>query len=285
MASGIRIVVTGAGGMLGSDVVRAGERAGHDILALTRAQLDIRDPDAVNTAVADARPAVIVNCAAYTDVDGAEADRDGTLAVNAEGARNVARAAADAGASVVYPSTDYVFPGDQAARPYVESDPTGPRSVYGESKLAGELATADATPRHLLVRTSWLFGHAGRNFVETMLRLADKRDELTVVVDQKGCPTYTAHLAAAMIALIEAGSAGIRHLSGAGSASWYQFAVEIIRRSGASCAVRPCTTAEFPRPAPRPAYSVLASELPDTPQLPDWRVGLDEYLSARVAAR
>jgi dTDP-4-dehydrorhamnose reductase len=274
--------VTGAGGMLGRDVVRAVR--GHDVVALGHAELDITDASAVADVLADARVGrgdVIVNCAAWTDVDGAEADPAGAHAVNALGAGNVARAAAAAGARLVHVSTDYVFDGEQRT-PYVESDPTGPRSVYGRTKLAGEEAVVAAGGHHAIARSSWLFGAGGRNFVATMLALAEERDEVRVVTDQVGCPTYTGHLAEALLDLAASGAQGIFHVAGGGRpCSWHDFAIEIFRQAGVACRVLPCTTEEFPRPAPRPAYSALTSERPEMPVLPPWHEGLAAYLTTR----
>jgi dTDP-4-dehydrorhamnose reductase len=266
----VRIVVTGAAGMLGQDVVRA---AGDDAVALSHAELDVTDASAVREAVAGAE--VVVNCAAWTQVDGAEEHPEEALAVNRDGARNVAAAAE----RVLYVSSDYVFDGAKRT-PYVESDPTGPLQSYGRSKLAGELATAEANSRHLIVRSSWLFGAGGGNFVETMLRLGAERDELRVVDDQIGCPTFTGHLAEAIVALARSEDYGIHHLAGAGSCSWYEFAREIFGRSGVDCHVEPCTTDEYPLPARRPAWSVLGSERERA--LPAWQEGLDAYLGVRA---
>jgi dTDP-4-dehydrorhamnose reductase len=272
----MRLLVTGAGGMLGRDVMRL---AGPDAVGLGHSELDITDAAATEAAVAAARPDAVLNCAAYTDVDGAEREPDEALRVNGEGAGNVAAAAARAGAAVLYVSSDYVFDG-RKREPYVESDPTGPISSYGRSKLAGEEATAAANPRHFLVRSSWLFGVNGRNFVETMLTI--DRDELKVVDDQVGCPTFTGHLAEGLLRLIGRGDHGVHHVAGGGSCSWFEFAREIFERSGVDKRVEPCTTADFPRPAPRPAWSVLGTERADPVRLPSWREGLDAYLGARV---
>lgn len=270
--------------MLGRDVLAAAERAGQDATGLTRADLDVTDAAAVERAVEAARPDVLVNCAAYTDVDGAEAGEQAATAVNGAGAGNVAVAGAAVGAAVVQPSTDYVFDGEKHT-PYMESDRTGPRSAYGRSKLAGEQAVAGANERHFVVRTSWLFGVAGRNFVDTMLGLARDRDEVKVVHDQVGCPTYTGHLADALVELAATDSYGVHHLAAAGACSWFEFATEIFRQAGVDARVVPCTTAEFPRPAPRPRYSVLGSERPDAIRLPDWQEGLASYLAERSVAR
>jgi dTDP-4-dehydrorhamnose reductase len=266
----VKIVVTGAGGMLGQDVVRA---LGDDALALTRADLDVTDAVPVREALAGAE--MVVNCAAWTNVDGAEERAEEALSVNRDGARNVA-AAAD---RVLYVSSDYVFDGEKRA-PYVESDPTGPLQSYGRSKLAGEVATAEANSRHLIVRSSWLFGAGGGNFVETMLRVGRERDELRVVDDQIGCPTFTGHLAEAIVRLARTDDYGIHHLAGSGRCSWYEFAREIFERSGVDCHVEPCTTDEYPLPARRPAWSVLGSEHGHS--LPPWQEGLEAYLGVRA---
>ncbi len=185
--------------MLGADIIRAGERAGHEMVLLTHAQLDISNADAVDEAVRVSCANAVVNCAAWTDVDGAEANPEGARAANAIGAGNLARAASAAGTQLVHVSTDYVFIGDAPLdgngkqRPYVESDPTGPRSVYGRTKLEGERLVLDASPLHTVARSSWLFGVDGRNFVDTMLKLAVERDAVQVVDDQVGCPTWTGH--------------------------------------------------------------------------------------------
>ena len=270
--------MTGAAGMLGREVVRAA--AEHEVVALSHADLDVTDRTAVERAFAEARPDVVINCAAFTDVDGAESHQQAATLLNGEAAGYVAAAAP----AIVHPSSDYVFDGSKRT-PYVESDPTGPRSAYGRSKLAGEHAVAGANPRHLIVRTSWLFGAAGRNFVDTMLGAARDRDELKVVDDQVGCPTYAGHLASALVDLAASDAYGIHHLAGSGACSWYEFAREIFRQAEVDVRVSPCTTEEFPRPAQRPAYSVLGSERPDAVRLPHWREGLAAYLADRTPAR
>ena len=262
--------MTGAGGMLGQDVMRV---VGDGAVGLSHGELDVTDASAVREVLEGAD--VVINCAAWTNVDGAEEHPQEALAVNRDGARNVAEAAA----RVLYVSTDYVFDGARRA-PYVESDLTAPLQSYGRSKLAGELATAEANPRHFIVRSSWLFGAGGGNFVETMLRLGNERDELRVVDDQVGCPTFTGHLAEAIVALARTEDYGIHHLAGAGQCSWYEFAREIFERSGVDCHVAPCTTDEYPLPARRPAWSVLGSERGRA--LPIWQEGLDAYLGVRA---
>jgi dTDP-4-dehydrorhamnose reductase len=261
----VRTIVTGAGGMLGQDVARLSGG-----VALTRAELDVTDRGAVSDAIAPGD--LVFNCAAWTDVDGAEEHEEEATRVNGDGARNVAETAG----TVVYVSSDYVFDG-QKTEPYLESDATGPLSAYGRSKLAGERATVAANPRHFVVRSSWLFGPGGRNFVETMLGLGP---EVRVVDDQVGCPTFTGHLAEALVALAETEDYGVHHLAATGSCSWFEFAREIFARAGTATRVSPCTTDEFPRPAPRPALSALTSERGH--RLPHWHEGLEAYLGVRV---
>jgi dTDP-4-dehydrorhamnose reductase len=275
-------VVCGAAGMLGRDVARAAAQAGHDVVALSRADLDVTDAATSREAIGAARPDTVVNCAAYTNVDGAEEEAEAALRVNGQGAANVAAATAGAGAGILYVSSDYVFDGAKRS-PYVESDPTAPLSSYGRSKLAGERATADANPRHHVVRSSWLFGPHGPNFVETMLALAGRRDEVSVVRDQVGCPTYTGHLAEALVTIAATAAYGVHHVAGGGECSRFEFAREIFRRAGVGREVRPCTTEEQPRPARRPAYSVLRSEREGAVELPPWQEGLDRYLAERKA--
>lgn len=277
----MRFVVTGAAGMLGQDFVAAARSAGHEVLALSRADLDVADRAAVDEAVGAAHADVVVNCAAWTNVDGAETAPDDALAVNGAGAGNVARAAAASGAWMIHISSDYVFDGTKRS-PYVESDPVGPVSSYGRSKLAGELeVAAEAPTSHTIVRSSWLFGAFGPCFPATILRLAAERDELMVVDDQVGCPTFTAHLAQGLLAAADRRPLGVLHVAGGGACSWYEFAREIVAGSGLRCEVKPCTTAEMPRPATRPAYSVLRTERgEEAPALPDWRHGLADYIAA-----
>ena len=296
----MRLMVSGASGMLGHDVMRAGRRAGHELAGLAHGELDVTDGEAVDRAVARVRPEAIVNCAAWTDVDGAETHRRQAHAVNADGAGNLARAAASAGVPLVHVSTDYVFSGEAPLdarglpRPYMESDPTGPRSVYGHSKLAGEHQVLVASAAHTIVRSSWLFGVDGHNFVATMLRLAGEQQAggsegagkpprpLRVVSDQTGCPTWTGHLAPALLGLIEREVRGLVHLAGSGQVSWHGFAREVFRQAEVDCLLEPATSAQLARPAPRPAWSAMASERPDVLPMPDWRDGLAGYLAARA---
>jgi len=278
----MRLLVTGATGMLGRDIASAASAAGHELTALSRSELDITDAAAVQAAVAEGRPDAVLNCAAWTDVDGAETEAEQAFAVNGPGAGNVARSGAAAGAWTVHISSDYVFAGDKSS-PYVESDPTGPKSQYGRGKLAGELAVAEAAPAaHTIVRSSWLFGAGGHCFPATILRVGAERDQLTVVDDQVGCPTFTGHLAPALVALAQDPILGILHVAGAGQCSWYDFSREIVTLAGLRCEVVPGATADLARPAPRPAYSVLATERAGTPVLPEWREGLQAFLAAGV---
>lgn len=264
--------------MLGLDVSRAAEDAGHEAVSLTRAQLDVTDRGALTEAIGQARPDAVINCAAWTNVDGAESDPERATAVNGAGAGHVAAAAAQAGAWVLHVSTDYVFDGEKPA-PYVESDPVGPVSAYGRAKLEGDRAVAAAAPdSHTIVRTAWLFGAGGKCFPKTILRAASERPELSVVCDQVGCPTFTGHLAEALVALAERRTPGVLHVASAGHCSWHEFAAAIVAAGGLDCPVRPITTAEYPLPARRPANSVLSSER-GAPRLPDWRAGLAAFMS------
>ena len=293
----MRILVTGALGMLGHDVIRAGERAGHELIPVDLPEVDITDAEGVAVLLASlsAEPAGldgIVNCAAWTDVDGAESNPEGARAVNALGAGVLAEQAAAAGGPagipLVHLSTDYVFDGtaplgrDGQPRPYVESDRTGPRSVYGRTKLEGEQLVLDASPRHSVARTAWLYGLDGGNFVATMLRLAGERDAVQVVTDQIGSPTWSGHLAPALLGLLERGVHGIVHLTGGGHVSWHGFTEEIFRQAELACRVEPTTSEQFVRPAPRPAWSALESEREDVIPLPPWQDGLAGYLAARA---
>jgi dTDP-4-dehydrorhamnose reductase len=267
--------------MLGRDVERAARDVGHETVVLSRAELDISDRAAVEQAFIEHYPRAVVNCAAWTNVDGAEEHEVEATDANGDGAGNVAVAAAAVGAAVVHPSTDYVFDGTKE-QGYVESDRVNPISAYGRSKLVGEREVAAFNPRHWIVRSSWLFGINGRNFVETMLGLARDREEVVVVRDQIGCPTYTRHLAAGLVRLLDGEDYGIHHMAGGGRCSWYDFAVEIFKQTGVDCRVLSMTSDMLERPAPRPAFSVLVSEREHPVLLPDWREGLKDYLAERA---
>jgi dTDP-4-dehydrorhamnose reductase len=278
----VKVLVFGAGGMLGQDLLRAARLANHRVIGLARSDADITDAAGVERAVESEAPDAVVNCAAFTNVDGAEEQSAEARRVNADGARNVALAAAKVGASVLYPSSDYVFDGSKGS-PYVESDEPSPLSSYGASKLAGEVETSAVNPRHFIVRSSWLFGTSGRNFVETMLELGSEQPQVVVVRDQTGSPTYTAHLAEGLVRLLATDAYGLHHMASAGECTWYDFAVEIFDQAGVKCSVMSATTAELGRPASRPEYSVLGTQWEEAIHLPDWRQGLRSYLVERAS--
>jgi len=257
-----RWLVTGAGGMLGSDLVAALERAGEDVSGLTRRDLDVTDEAAVMAAVQGCVPDVVVNCAAWTAVDGAESRENEAFLVNGQGVSHISAACAAIGARLVHVSTDYVFGGD-ATQPYSEHDTPGPRTAYGRTKLAGEKAVLALLPTTgYVVRTAWLYGAHGPNFVRTMIRLEREQATVSVVDDQRGQPTWAADVAGQITALVESGAAaGVYHATSSGEATWYEFAREIFRLLDADTArVRPTGSSEYPRPAPRPAYSVLGHD-------------------------
>jgi dTDP-4-dehydrorhamnose reductase len=260
-AAGGRILITGAGGQLGAAL----REVFPDADARTRAELDVA-AGPVDLAV---RPALVLHAAAWTDVDGAEVKEEEARRANVDGTRNVAAL----GAPLVYFSTDYVFDG-RKGEPYVESDEPLPLSAYGRTKLLGEREV----PHGWIVRSSWLFGWTGSNFVRTILRLGDERDEVSVVEDQRGCPTYVGHLAAAVPELLRL-PGGVWHLAADGDCSWAELAAAVFEEAGLDCRVVPISTGELGRPAPRPAYSVLRSERPGAPRLPHWRDGLRECLA------
>jgi dTDP-4-dehydrorhamnose reductase len=273
--------------MLGRDLVSllAGREPGLGLIAVDLAELDITREEDVRRAVADCRPAAIVNCAASTDVDGCEHQRDLAFSTNALGPELLARAAGARRALLVHVSTDFVFDGAKGS-PYTEEDTPHPLNVYGESKLAGEEAVRHFAGEHLIVRTAWLYGRHRGNFTETILALAEGRKELRVVTDQRGSPTWTVPLAEAIVALMRAGARGTYHAAGRGECSRYEWAVEILRLAGREVSLVPATTAEFPRPARRPPYSALASEKlsRDTGfRFPPWQQSLAEYLRSRPA--
>jgi dTDP-4-dehydrorhamnose reductase len=289
----MRVLVTGAAGQVGGEVARllAGSA---QVSAFDRATLDLEKPDDIRHCVREARPQVIVNAAAYTAVDRAESEADRARAVNAAAPAILAEEARRAGALLIHYSTDYVFDGT-LDRAYVETDATNPVSVYGRTKLEGERAIAAAGCRHLILRTSWVYGPRGKNFMLTMLRLAADRDTLRVVDDQRGAPTSSAQLARATAALLEAGpqTSGVYHATASGVTTWFGFATAIIegrkRRVGAGFNVpqlQPITTAEYPTPAKRPQNSVLSNAKLENVfgvRLGDWREALDEALDALPA--
>ena len=255
-----RWLIAGAAGMLGRDLVTVLLSRGELVAGLSRAELDITDAAAVRAALARWRPEVVVNCAAWTAVDDAETCPDAALAVNGQGPAQLAAACAAAGSALVQISTDYVFGGD-GGRPYAETDPPAPRTAYGRTKLAGEQAVLSRHPdASYVLRTAWLYGAHGPNFVRTMIRLAGQQPTVDVVADQHGQPTWTADVAQQVIALVTASARpGIYHLTSSGETTWHGLAREVFRLLGTDPdRVRPVTSAAFPRPAPRPGYSVLS---------------------------
>jgi dTDP-4-dehydrorhamnose reductase len=269
--------------MLGSELVQS-LRGSADVMGTDIDDFDITDRDATLRALFDMRPRAVVNCAAYTDVDGAEGDRVRAFAVNQGGAANVARGAAAVGAFLVHLSTDYVFDGE-GKEPYREEDRPHPVSVYGQSKLAGEESVRASAARFLIVRTAWLYGHLGRNFVETVLRLAEGGQDLRIVRDQWGAPTNARDLAVILGELLGGRARGVLHATNAGRCSWYEYAREILRIAGIEgVQVEPVPSSSYPRPARRPSFSVLSLErlsavLGWTPR--PWQEALLEYMNER----
>jgi dTDP-4-dehydrorhamnose reductase len=283
-----RWLVLGAGGQLGTDLMRVLD--GHDVVGLTRHELDITDTDAVARTVAAVVPSVIVNAAAYTAVDAAETDEGTAFAANVTAPAALAAAAAVGRAKFVHISTDYVFSGD-ATVPYDEAAATGPKSFYGRTKLAGDQAVFAELPDAYIVRTAWVYGASGANFVKTMARLERERETVSVVDDQRGSPTWSYHLARGLVALGSSGAdGGIYHCTNTGETTWFGFTRAIFEELGADPErVLPTTTAAFPRPAPRPAYSVLGNRRwieAGLDPLPQWRAALhDAFASAPDALR
>jgi dTDP-4-dehydrorhamnose reductase len=276
----MRLLITGAGGMLAQALRRELLARGHEVVALDRAALDITDAAAVASAIGAHRPEAVIQCAAYTRVDDAEREEDAAHRVNAEATGHLARACRAAGARLIYPSTDYVFDG-RATSPYTPAAPTNPIGAYGRSKLAGELAAREAED-FLVVRTSWLYGAGGKNFVATILERARRGEALRVVADQYGSPTWTGSLARTIAELIERQApAGVYHATNRGETTWHGLATEALRVAGVEAEITPVTTAEFPRPAPRPAYSVLDCTATEAVvgELAEWRESLAEALA------
>lgn len=278
----MKTLVFGAKGQLGRDIIRVfgqdGECVGVDL-----PEVDIAEPDAAAALAREVQPDLVINAAAYTDVEGAEDDPDGAWRVNVDGARRVAEAALAVKAPVVYISTDFVFDGRKTV-PYEPGDPPNPLSVYAESKAAGEQATMEANPRHFIVRTAWLFGPGGNNFAEKMLSLAETRTELRVVNDEIGNPTHTWDLAEALQALAATDRYGICHAVNAGSCSRFEFAQAIFRNAGLEVKVHPCSADEYPTKAARPRYSVLNAGLLEeitAYRFRSWEEALRHYLQRR----
>ena len=251
----MKILITGSDGMLGHDLADV-LKGKHELILTTSKTLDITDKNHVIDFVSSQKPDMLINAAAYTDVDGCEKNQELAYSVNGEGVRNLAMACKKIGCGLVHISTDYVFSGENT-RPWVEDDETGPISVYGKSKLEGEKAICEILEKYFILRTAWLYGVNGRNFPKTMLELSENHSKITVVYDEVGTPTYTLDLAQAISKLIETDCYGIYHLTNSGSCSWCEFARYIFEIAGADVEVVPVTADEFARPAPRPSYSVL----------------------------
>jgi len=276
----MKILVTGGSGQLARTIVDVlGADEEFSIVALSRDDCDIVDRAAVEGALREHSPDAVVNAAAYTNVDAAETAEEAARRINAHGAENVARASADLDLPIVHISTDYVFDGTQST-PYRESDATGPRSAYGRTKLEGENLVREANPKHFVIRTAWLYSTHGQNFPKTMLALSEKHEELRVVDDQRGSPTYAADLASAIGVLLRTNDWGICHIAGSGAATWYELTKKLFELRDVSTPVHPVTTDEFPRPAPRPANSVLVSERANAIILPPWEEGLADFAAA-----
>jgi dTDP-4-dehydrorhamnose reductase len=258
----MKVLVTGAAGQLGSQLLRALDGSGHEVIPVTRAEVDFSRPDEVGGRIAEYRADWVINCAAYTQVDRAESETELAFTVNRDSAASLARAVASAGGRLVQISTDFVFDGNQP-RPYKEQDTAGPLGVYGRSKWEGEQAVREALPEACIFRTGWVYGVQGNNFVKTMLRLATERDRLRVVDDQLGTPSWTADISRALLTLLETGPTGVWHFSNEGVASWYDFAQAILQEAGRlgfpirAGYVEPIPTQAYPTPATRPAFSVL----------------------------
>lgn len=282
----MRVAVTGAGGLLGAAVLDDLQAHGHATLALPRAAADVTDHDALRAAIAPFRPDWVFHLAAFTKVDACEAEPDRAFLVNGLGARNAALVAASAGAAVLAVSTDYVFDG-RASRPWREHDPAAPLGVYGRSKWAGEQAVREVHPRHAVVRTAWLFGRGGPNFVDTILARARAGHPLAVVGDQRGAPTWTRHLAQALRRIAERAQFGTYHCTGAGECTWHELAEYVLARAGIAAPVERITTERLGRPAPRPSYSVLDGGWcahVTGHAMPHWKDAVDAHLAEIGAA-
>jgi len=276
----MKITIFGASGFLGRALMH--EWRNDNVIGLSSNDADIRDAAQVRNAVERTRPDWIVLAAAYTDVDGCEGNQEHAFAVNRDGAENVAEAAKREGSSLLFLSSDYVFDGTKRT-PYEIDDRRNPQSVYGRSKAEAEIRLLEILPDCCIARTSWLYGVGGKCFPDTILKLAATRPSLDVVDDQRGSPTYTVDLARAIVQLCQRGASGIVHVTNSGNCSWFEFAREIVKESGLSTEVRPVSTEQFPRPAKRPAYSVLsAKSLHDCEiEMPSWEDALRRYLQER----
>ncbi|MFT8872022.1 MAG: dTDP-4-dehydrorhamnose reductase [Sporolactobacillus sp.] len=278
-----KVLVTGGHGQLGTELSLMLQQQGYETFAPSHRELDITNLQQVQSMMLSLHPAVVCHTAAYTNVNQAESERAAAYLVNAYGTRNVAMAAEAAGAKLVYVSTDYVFDGEKDGS-YTEFDAASPLGVYGGSKYAGEQFVRDFSSRYFIARTSWVYGQYGGNFVKTMLKLAETHDQLKVVNDQRGCPTWTRDLAAKIIELFQTDYYGTYHISNSGCCTWYEFAKAIFDIKGIDVAVNPCTTEEFPTPARRPKNSVfehMALKLNGFSEVEDWRAALEQFLRGR----
>ncbi len=276
----MRILVTGGNGQLASVIKQSGTFSNHTMFYASSDELNICDLSSVQAYASAVQPDAIINCAAFTDVDLCESEAQKAMAVNAVGARNVAMIAQQLNAKLIHLSTDYVFDGT-ATKPYAEWDIPNPQTVYGKSKLLGEQYVRDFCKRHFVVRTAWLYSDYGKNFVKTIQRLAKERDQIQVVDDQFGCPTYAGDLVKHLLRLIETEEYGLYHCTGNGQCSWYEFACKIVELSKLNCQVLPCKTDCLARPAKRPTYSKLAngmlcSTIGD--EMPLWQETLEDFL-------
>jgi dTDP-4-dehydrorhamnose reductase len=275
-----KVIITGAKGQLGSDVIDIFTNAGYEVFGFGKEELDITDNENVEKIILDVKPDIIIHSAAFTAVDLAESEKDLAFKINAIGTRNIAIAADKVNAKLVYISTDYVFNGS-GTEPYNEYMPTSPLGTYGASKLAGEKFVTDFHRQFFIVRTSWVYGKNGKNFVKTMLNLAKDHKEISVVNDQRGCPTYTVDLAVCLLELVKTQKYGVYHVSNSGSCTWYEFATAIFKEKNIDIKVNPVTSAEFPRPARRPSYSVfdhMGLRLNNFSKMRDWNEALIEFL-------
>ena len=279
----MRVTIFGATGLLGKALMR--ESREDQVTGLGSKDADVRDPRQVAKAIENSRPDWVVLAAAYTDVDGCEANRELAFAVNRDGAANVARAAKEHGSRLLFLSTDYVFDGNKTS-PYEVDDPRAPQSIYGRSKAEAEVQIENILPGSCIVRTSWLFGTGGKCFPDTILKLASTRAQIDVVNDQLGSPTYAIDLARAIIQLCRKGAKGVVHVTNRGECTWFDFTQAIVSAAGSKTIVHPTTTEKFPRPAKRPKYSVLsASSLGQYGiSMPDWQDALRRYLIERSSA-
>lgn len=278
-------LVLGAGGQLARDLETVFQREG-GVTSYSETDVDITDEESVWDAVRDSEPDVVLNAAAYTNVEKAEDDADTAFRVNEYGARCVARVCAESDIPVVYYSTDYVFSGQKGA-PYEPDDRVAPAGVYARSKAAGEAATRATNARHYIVRTAWLYGPGNANFVEKIISAATTRPTLRVVTDEVGSPTYTWDLAEATLALFQCGRFGLYHCVNAGACTRFEFAQEILREAGMATPVEPCTSSEFPMKSPRPAYSVLSNAALEAAcgfKMPAWQDALARYIKRRQAS-